>query len=141
MQCPFSYLVSSLAGCKENGKAERDNSPIDHPDMRGLDTADQWVRLRACLSLGTWVSRLASTWVCLEDSPYRGIPPDSADPFHGLQCCSARSHAFHPVCPTIAPQMKPASSRATAVAATCGGRFAYRRRQNFLFRRFPARSA
>ena len=35
---------SSSRFVEKNGKAERENSTIDHPDIRGLGTADQWTR-------------------------------------------------------------------------------------------------
>ena len=115
--------------CRENGKTERENSTIDHPDIRGLGTADQWAQRE----LASLYKRGLTVWL-----PRR------------LVARILRTSMYHPariyrtvhvVCPTIAPQMNPASSRATAVAATCGGRFACKSRQYFLFRRFPARSA
>ncbi len=90
-----------------------------------------------------WFARIAQVvtlQVHIDDSPYRRALPDSVRPIHPItitpRCCGR-----YAVLPTIAPQMNPASSRATAVAATCGGRPAWENRQYFLCSRLPARSA
>ena len=75
-----------------------------------------------------------------KDSPCRYVRPSPSILFILLfyrhRLCSP-----YEVAPTIAPQMNPDSSRATAVAATCGGLPACTNRQYFFCRRLPARSA
>lgn len=136
----WPYTVSPYGTCQEIGKAERENSTIDHPDIRGLDTADQWNRreLASLCRRGSteWSLRRFASRI-LRTAMYRPAPPIRFISYRrSVLVCTICA-----VCPTIAPQMNPASSRATAVAATWGGRFAFRRRQYFRFKRFPARSA